>query len=49
MRVATVAPDGRHPDLAAIGLEAARRAVRVEGDPALVSAGAHVVELAGPA
>ncbi|MGH9116533.1 MAG: glycoside hydrolase family 3 N-terminal domain-containing protein [Acidimicrobiales bacterium] len=35
------------PDLVTIGLDAARRGVRVDGDPA-VAPGAHVIELAGP-
>ena len=49
-RVTAVRMDRRptaRPDLAAIGLEAARRAVRVEGDTE-VAPGAHVIELAGP-
>ncbi len=40
-------PAANPEDLAAMGLDAARRAVRVEGDPA-VAPGAHVVELDGP-
>jgi beta-N-acetylhexosaminidase len=36
-------------ELAAVGAEAARRAVRVEGDPLPTLAGAHVVELGRPA
>jgi beta-N-acetylhexosaminidase len=52
-RVAALAPAGvpEHPggDLAALGAEAARRALRVDGDVPAAVAGAHVVELDGPA
>jgi beta-N-acetylhexosaminidase len=49
LTAARPAVDGQPGDLAALGAEAARRAVRIDGEIPSDLAGAHVVELDGPA